>query len=95
VTQDRTGHRAQLVAVLFNPLFDVIVSVDESGAVCVWNLQDGARSGRFTASHGGESGPVPHVTAAALDSNQRRLVTGANDGSVRLWNFNNGSLLRR
>ncbi len=47
------------------------------------------REGRFTQAHG-ES----RLTAAAFDVNQRRLLTAGNDGSVRMWNFNNGSLLR-
>lgn len=30
-----------------------------------------------------------------FDRKHRRLLTASNDASVRLWNFNNGSLLRR
>lgn len=35
------------------------------------------------------------VTAISFDKNQRRLVMGTNSGAVTVWNFNNGSLLRR
>lgn len=52
--------------------------------------QDGERDGRFSNSHGGS-----RVTAVTLDTNERRLVTAANDASIHMWNFNNGSLLRR
>lgn len=52
--------------------------------------QDGARDGRFGGAHGGSK-----VTALTLDTNERRLVTAANDATVHMWNFNNGSLLRR
>lgn len=34
------------------------------------------------------------MTTCCFDSNERRLVTAANDGRVKIWNFNNGSLLR-
>jgi WD40 repeat protein len=34
------------------------------------------------------------VTALSFDKNERRLVTAANDACIRMWNFNNGSLLR-
>ena len=37
---------------------------------------------------------VAGLTSAVLDFRGRRLVTGATDGSVRLWNFNNGDLLK-
>jgi WD40 repeat protein len=35
------------------------------------------------------------VTALSFDKNERRLVTAANDSTIRMWNFNNGSCLRR
>lgn len=31
----------------------------------------------------------------SFDKNERRLCTAANDGSVKMWNFNNGSQLRQ
>eukprot|EP00879_Flechtneria_rotunda_P007606 GHRR01007977.1.p1 GENE.GHRR01007977.1~~GHRR01007977.1.p1 ORF type:complete len:676 (+),score=279.33 GHRR01007977.1:4210-6237(+) len=56
---------------------------------CVWNAQDGCRQGRFAVDHDGS-----RVTAISFDKKQRRLVTAANDGSIKMWNFNNGSALR-
>ena len=35
------------------------------------------------------------MTCMCLDFNQRRLVTGADDGSCKLWNFSNGQCLQR
>jgi hypothetical protein len=74
-------------------------------------LQDGGREGRFRAEAGAsydgscresqdnECGPCATagtcVTAISFDKNQRRLVMGTNGGVVTVWNFNNGSLLRR
>ncbi|GFR43071.1 hypothetical protein Agub_g4078 [Astrephomene gubernaculifera] len=89
VAQDRTGHMEPIRAALYNRLFGVVVSVDEGGTVCVWNLANGAREGRFTRAHGDS-----RITTACFDNNERRLLTAANDGAVRMWNFNNGSLLR-
>lgn len=37
---------------MYNKTFDVIVSADESGTVCVWNIATGAREGRFNKAHG-------------------------------------------
>ncbi|GIL56855.1 hypothetical protein Vafri_12156, partial [Volvox africanus] len=90
VAQDRTGHMDPIRAGLFNSIFGVIVTVDEGGTVCVWDLMTGTREGRFTRSQGDS-----RITTACFDRNQRRLLTAANDGTVSMWNFNNGSLLRQ
>eukprot|EP00775_Hariotina_reticulata_P009116 gene9116-9285_t len=86
ITQDRTGHREPIRGALYNSLFAVVVSVDDGGATCVWNLQV---MGSVMMK------PAGHVVTVVLPANQRRLVTAANDGSIKMWNFNNGSLLRR
>ena len=36
----------------------------------------------------------PKVTALAFDASGRRLLTGAQDGLVRVWNFSSGQCLR-
>lgn len=54
-----------------------------------WNIHTGVRESRFNNAHGGSK-----VTSIAFDANERRLLSAANDGLVKIWNFNNGSLLR-
>ena len=34
------------------------------------------------------------MTAAAFDGGLRRLITGASDGTMRMWNFSNGQMLK-
>lgn len=34
------------------------------------------------------------ITAAAFDPGYQRLITGAHDGSLKIWNFNTGTCLR-
>lgn len=80
----------QVRGALFNDVFSVVVTADESGTVCVWNILNGHREGRFQKAHGDAK-----LTCMCFDKNQRRLVTAAGDGSVCMWNFNNGSLLRQ
>jgi WD40 repeat protein len=70
-------------------MFDLMVSGDEEAVVCVWKVADGNRVVRFSECH-----PANKITAMCFDSSERRLITGANDGSVRMWNFNNGALLK-
>lgn len=44
---------------------------------------------QFSQAHGNAA-----ITAMTFDLSGRRLITGAKDGSIKVWNFNNGSCLR-
>lgn len=84
------GHKQPLVCVLYSGHFNLAISGEEGGLICVWDVQTGAL--RFRFEHEGEEGG--RLTAMEFDLSGRRLVTGASDGSVRLWNFSSGELLR-
>lgn len=66
-----------------------VISGDESGTICMWNIHTGGREGNFKHCHG--SG---RLTAMTLDAQERRLLTGSNNGELKMWNFNSGSQLR-
>jgi hypothetical protein len=34
------------------------------------------------------------MTAFAFDASGRRLITGSRDGILKMWNFNNGQMLK-
>ena len=80
------GHRAALVAVLYSPQFYLVVSGDEGGLICVWDVRTGNALFRFEHHQA-------KLTAMQFDCSGRRLVTGAADGVVRLWNFSSGELM--
>lgn len=42
----------QVRGCLYNNTFHVVVTADEGGAVCVWNIANGQREGRFLKAHG-------------------------------------------
>ena len=65
-----------------------MVSGDESAQVCVWDVEKGEMVFHFTELHNSK------MTAMAFDEAGRRLITGANDGTVRVWNFSNGQCLQ-
>ena len=88
-TKESEGHNSAVVGCLYNYEFDVAVSADENCEVCVWNVNTGQRDGRFTDAH-----PKSRITAMTFDALERRLLTGANDGTIRMWNHNNGQLLK-
>ena len=89
-TREDQGHNHAVVGCLYNDAFDVAVSADESGEICVWNVSTGARDGKFNNAHA----PGARITAMTFDTQERRLLTGANDGGVRMHNHDNGQLLK-
>ena len=71
---------------LYSSQFFLVVSGDEAGLICVWDVKTGAPLFRFEHRHA-------KLTAMRFDSSGRRLLTGAADGVVRLWNFSSGELM--
>ncbi|KAJ8379274.1 hypothetical protein SKAU_G00000520 [Synaphobranchus kaupii] len=84
-------HKDPVCAALYNTHFKQVVSGCYSGVVCVWDILTGDKAMEFHTS----SSRDMELTAMAFDVPQRRLLTGSNDGMVRLWNFNNGVLLMK
>ena len=84
------SHPAPVSAALFNSSFGVVVSADAHSSICVWSIETGQLSGRFSEAHGAEA-----ITSLAFDGAQRRLVSGAHDGSLKLWNFSSGECLKQ
>ena len=54
----------------------------------VWDVDSGEKTIQFSQCHGNME-----ITAMAFDTTGRRLVTGGRDGSLKIWNFNNGACL--
>ncbi|TPX34347.1 hypothetical protein SmJEL517_g02962 [Synchytrium microbalum] len=80
------SHDSPLRSALFNANFRQVVSGCDGGVVNVWDATSGAKTFRFT-------GAKSEITAMAFDVGRRRIVIGARDGSIRMYNFNNGQCL--
>lgn len=65
--------------------------------VSVYDIFTGQKTMQFTVHSSVENGRTIEVeiTAMCFDSTQRRLATGTLDGVIKIWNFNNGTLLQR
>ncbi|KAK3740293.1 hypothetical protein QZH41_018524, partial [Actinostola sp. cb2023] len=83
------SHTKPLCAALYNDLFDQVVSACHGSVVCVWSIENGEKVIQFSNAHGDSE-----ITSMTFDQSKRRLITGARDGTVKIWNFNNGSCLR-
>ena len=65
-----------------------VVSGCQGGVVSVWDLDTGEKTMQFSRCHGDME-----LTAMSFDPSGRRLITGGRDGSLKIWNFNNGACL--
>lgn len=73
------GHQAHVYGATFSPSGKHIVSGDESGALFVWDATTGEHLDTFEPRHKG------HISALALTSRGRRLVSCGGDRVVRVW----------
>ncbi|KAJ3083935.1 WD repeat-containing protein 49, partial [Rhizoclosmatium hyalinum] len=84
------SHDAGIVSAMFNENFHQVVSGCQNGTVSIWDLASGDKIFQFHNAHG-----KLEITAMCFDTSGRRLVTGSRDGIVKMWNFNNGMILRK
>ena len=54
----------------------------------MWDVDSGAKIMQFSRAHGDAE-----ITTMTFDPTGRRLITGGRDGSIKIWNFNNGACL--
>ncbi|KAH0822280.1 hypothetical protein GEV33_000511 [Tenebrio molitor] len=75
----------------------IVVTCGLDSHIIVWNPWDGRRMIAIKEAHTksvhAEIIPI-EITAASFDPGYQRLVTGAHDGSLKIWNFNTGTCLR-
>ncbi|XP_071485402.1 WD repeat-containing protein on Y chromosome-like [Diadema antillarum] len=94
---EMTSHNKPITHCLYNSLFSQVVSTCHDSVVCVWDLASGTKTIQFSNAHkymekGVEK--TAEITAMTFDPSGRRLVTGGRNGTVKIWNFNNGACLR-
>lgn len=94
---DIMSHEKAVHGALYNKTFKFVVSCCRESVVSVWDLNTGEKIIQFVNAHkrveGGVEIPI-EITAMTFDEPGRRLITGARDGSVKIWNFNNGNCLQ-
>jgi WD40 repeat protein len=89
-TQDeiKTSHEYPVGVAKYNSAFENVVSCDDGGYVCTWDIENGVLISKFQAFNNGNK-----ITSACFDKSCRRLITGTSEGEIRVWNFNNGKRL--
>lgn len=91
---DGTTHIAPITLILFNQLYRFLVTTSTDSTIIVWDIWNGRKVNwilrAHTALRQGELFPL-EITAGTFDTKHQFLLTGAVDGSLRVWNFNEGS----
>jgi len=67
----------------FQIVSDTVVSGNSNGSVGLWSLETGGLRRSFAGHSGG-------VNALAVSNNNKILVTGGEDGTVKIWDFATG-----
>ena len=83
----KVTHDEPVCFVIYNSVFESIISGD-SHIVALWNTSIGSSQFKFQPVEQNDC-----ITAACLDSTERRLVIGSHLGVVKIWNFSNGNCL--
>eukprot|EP01083_Nonionella_stella_P195040 718822_1 len=81
------GNNNLIVALCYSHIFKQIICVTVDESVTLFSIYSGKSVFEFSTDHG-----FP-LTAACLDQRGKRLLTAAHNGTVKLWNFNNGGLM--
>ncbi|KAJ2949922.1 hypothetical protein O0L34_g11240 [Tuta absoluta] len=94
---DGYTHARAVSKILYNTLFKVVVTCGMDSIIINWDPKTGKRNVMIRDAHTrllhGEEIPV-EITAACFDPGHQALLTGARDGTLKIWNFNNGECKR-
>ncbi|GFO38221.1 WD repeat-containing protein on y chromosome-like isoform x1 [Plakobranchus ocellatus] len=83
-------HTTQLCSAIYNKFLKQVVTGCDSSTIAVWDIETGNKSIVFSNAHGDEE-----ITCMAFDATNRRLISGARNGTVKVWNFQNGHNLHK
>ncbi|XP_032071930.1 WD repeat-containing protein 64 [Thamnophis elegans] len=84
------SHERSISVLVYNKVFHQVLSICSESIVKVWELETGQLIYQIEDAHG----PGVELTCAAVDKNGFHLATGACDGTVKLWDFGSGQILK-
>lgn len=95
---DGTTHQMCVSRILYNSLFDTMITCSFDSSIVNWSMALGGKRLKFirgahTITVYGEVLMLP-ISAATFNPNQHYLITGASNGTIKVWDFNRGICLR-
>ncbi|KAI3389780.1 hypothetical protein SNEBB_002481 [Seison nebaliae] len=96
---DQKATSSPINAILISPIFDIVVVSNNNSVISIWDIKVGEKLMQISNAHPtrnvSSDDEVVEITALSFDSSGRKLISGARDGSVAVWNFNNGANIDR
>ncbi|XP_031555888.1 WD repeat-containing protein on Y chromosome-like [Actinia tenebrosa] len=86
----KTSHAKPLCAAVYNEKINQVITGCEGSVICFWDISTGRKVLQILEAHGNEE-----ISCMHLDKEGSRLMTGARDGSINVWNANNGHLMNK
>ncbi|XP_028675795.2 WD repeat-containing protein on Y chromosome [Erpetoichthys calabaricus] len=83
-------HNGRVSAAAYNFFFHQVVTTCEDSSLAVWDVETGAKFLQLNNVHGKEE-----ITCVSFDVSQRHLITGAWNGTIKIWNIQNGHSLHK
>ncbi|XP_029102819.1 WD repeat-containing protein on Y chromosome [Scleropages formosus] len=83
-------HSAPISSALYNPILKQVATGCDDSTVCLWDVETGAKCLQLSNVHGKEE-----ITCMTFDLSYRRLITGARNGTIKVWNVINGQNLHK
>lgn len=94
---DGFTHTTAVSVILFNELFNFLVTCSVSSTIVVWDVWKGRKVNLITRAHTrvvhGEV-QLLGITAGSFDPKHQFLLTASDEGTIKVWNFNEGICLR-
>uniref|UniRef100_A0A182LRL8 WD repeat-containing protein on Y chromosome n=1 Tax=Anopheles culicifacies TaxID=139723 RepID=A0A182LRL8_9DIPT len=94
---DGDSHTKPVSVLLYNDLYQLVVSCGFDSFIIVWDHRLNRKMTIITEAHtqlrNGVLEPV-EITAACFDEKQQLLLTGARNGSLKIWNISGRTCLR-
>ena len=94
---DGYTHTSAVSVILFNKLFNFLVTCSISSTIIVWDVWKGRKVNIITPAHTkvvhGEVQALG-ISAGCFDPKHQFLLTASDDGTIKVWNFNEGICLR-
>nr|XP_055031792.1 WD repeat-containing protein on Y chromosome isoform X2 [Misgurnus anguillicaudatus] len=76
--------------VLYSPRLEQVITACADSSLAVWDVKTGGKKMEIRNAHG-----VENISCIALDRSQRRLISAATNGTIKVWNALNGHNLHK
>lgn len=94
---DGFTHMTAVSVIVFNELFNFLVTCSVSSTIIVWDIWKGRKVNLIIRAHTRVvhgSVELLGITAGCFDPKHQFLLTASDDGTIKVWNFNEGLCLR-